>query len=319
MSNSTQRFSKFGTTQLDMSVSVYDQITAPQMAGVHPVAIPRPQVGIERLPTRRLSNEPRESMNCKSCRKRKIKCNRLRPACEACQVFQCPCIYDAVPKKRGPKTDVLEALLKRVDGLEAKLKEKNAEEASPTTPVLPVDSSSTAAPETQSPVTGEPGAKRTNTDADSSPSGDVALYSPGPSSARLPSTPPVQTDALLDTYFNRFHSKPYHVLDESSMRQRMQLNQLPAYLCHAISAVAARYTPHPGGYQSAVRLSEEYAARARSEINTDEPSVDGLQALLLLVIAFTAAGRGKKAYMLMSKFLSTTPYTWLRRCVRAKL
>lgn len=29
-----------------------------------------------------------------------------------------------MPKKRGPKTDVLEALLKRVDGLEAKLKEK---------------------------------------------------------------------------------------------------------------------------------------------------------------------------------------------------
>jgi hypothetical protein len=83
-----------------------------------------------------------------------IKCNRLRPACEACQVFQCPCIYgmshddmmgvweraltsvDAVPKKRGPKTDVLEALLKRVDGLEAKLKEKNATE-SPTTPTTP--------------------------------------------------------------------------------------------------------------------------------------------------------------------------------------
>lgn len=31
---------------------------------------------------------------------------------------------DAVPKKRGPKTDVLEALLKRVDGLEKKLKEE---------------------------------------------------------------------------------------------------------------------------------------------------------------------------------------------------
>lgn len=38
-----------------------------------PIApIPRPQVSIERLPTRRLSNEPRESMNCKSCRKRKV-------------------------------------------------------------------------------------------------------------------------------------------------------------------------------------------------------------------------------------------------------
>jgi hypothetical protein len=38
---------------------------------------------------------------------------------------------DAVPKKRGPKTDVLEALLKRVDGLEARLKEKKTEPETP--------------------------------------------------------------------------------------------------------------------------------------------------------------------------------------------
>jgi hypothetical protein len=31
---------------------------------------------------------------------------------------------DAVPKKRGPKTDVLEALMKRVDGLEKRLKDE---------------------------------------------------------------------------------------------------------------------------------------------------------------------------------------------------
>lgn len=62
-----------------------------------------------------------------------------------------------------------------------------------------------------------------------------------------------------------------------------------------------RYTPHPSGYQSAVHLSEDFASRARAEIDTDEPSVDALQALLLLVIAFTAAGKGKKAYMLMSR------------------
>lgn len=35
---------------------------------------PRPQIGIDRLPVRRLSNnEPREAMNCKSCRKRKVR------------------------------------------------------------------------------------------------------------------------------------------------------------------------------------------------------------------------------------------------------
>lgn len=33
----------------------------------------RPQIGIDRLPQRRMSTEPRESMNCKSCRKRKVR------------------------------------------------------------------------------------------------------------------------------------------------------------------------------------------------------------------------------------------------------
>lgn len=32
----------------------------------------RPQVGIGRLPVRRQSNESKQSMNCKSCRKRKV-------------------------------------------------------------------------------------------------------------------------------------------------------------------------------------------------------------------------------------------------------
>ena len=55
-----------------------------------------------------------------------------------------------------------------------------------------------------------------------------------------------------------------------------------------------------------MKLSQEYASRSRSEIDTDEPSIDALQALMLLVSAFTAAGKGKKAYMLLSKiFLST--------------
>ena len=32
----------------------------------------RSQIGIDRLPARRMTSEPRESMNCKSCRKRKV-------------------------------------------------------------------------------------------------------------------------------------------------------------------------------------------------------------------------------------------------------
>lgn len=67
-------------TNSGMLVSSYEpmSMSVATMPGVHPVAMSRPQVGIERLPTRRMSNEPRESMNCKSCRKRKV-CNRSNP------------------------------------------------------------------------------------------------------------------------------------------------------------------------------------------------------------------------------------------------
>jgi hypothetical protein len=55
-----------------------------------------------------------------------------------------------------------------------------------------------------------------------------------------------------------------------------------------------------------VKLSEELAARARAQLDVDEPSVEALQTLLLLVTAFTASGRGKKAYMLLSKCKSSS-------------
>ena len=43
----------------DPNVDQMSMSVAP-LPGVHPVAMSRPQVGIERLPTRRMSNEPRE-------------------------------------------------------------------------------------------------------------------------------------------------------------------------------------------------------------------------------------------------------------------
>lgn len=74
------------------------------------MAMSRPQVGIDRLQARKPATmEQKEVMNCKSCRKRKvariqcdrgscthhsqIKCNRVKPSCEACQVFNCACVY----------------------------------------------------------------------------------------------------------------------------------------------------------------------------------------------------------------------------------
>lgn len=62
---------------------------------------------------------------------------------------------------------------------------------------------------------------------------------------------------------------------------------------------SSRYTAHPNGYHAAVKLSEDYAVRARAELDIDDPTLDNLQTLLLLSVAFIAAGKGKKAYMLL--------------------
>ncbi|KAF2117760.1 fungal-specific transcription factor domain-containing protein [Lophiotrema nucula] len=251
----------------------------------------RPQIGIDRLPTRRVTNEPRESMNCKSCRKRKIKCNRTRPSCEACQVFACPCIYDAVPKKRGPKTDVLEALLKRVDGLEKRLHTEGKEDSATDTEAAVIDTSDEGKPASRPSIEISP----------NSATSANQLMSPIEPSLQSPSIVP---DLLLDTYFARIHGKPYHILDETTTRQRMQANQLPGYLAYAIYAVSARYAPHFGGYNTAVRVGQEYARRARMELDIDEPSIESLQALLLLSQASYQTGKGKKTYMLLTSAIS---------------
>ncbi|KAF2759779.1 hypothetical protein EJ05DRAFT_309185 [Pseudovirgaria hyperparasitica] len=255
----------------------------------------RPQVGIDRLPARRQTNEPRESMNCKSCRKRKIKCNRIRPTCEACQVFACPCVYDAVPKKRGPKTDVLEALLKRVDGLEKQLhneKKANSPDQKDGSPQDVGDSNSSNGSMVHQAHIDIPPPMMSNTSQ---------LLSPSEANQPTPSFVP---DMLLDTYFSRMHGRPYYIIDETTTRQRLQSNTIPSFLAYAIYAVSARYASHVGGYNNAVRIGHEYARRARMEIDIDEPSIENLQTLLLLAQASHQSGKGKKTYMLLSSAIS---------------
>lgn len=227
----------------------------------------RPQIGIERLPARRTNEHAKESMNCSSCRKRKIKCNRLRPTCEACQIFACACVYgmfraqhtlepsyrltwtvDAIPKKRGPKTDVLEALLRRVDGLERRLKhgdeplEADHSGSSLKDAILETVRSSSSPDGAQS--HSEP--SRAESATTSSPDTHLEIRSlksihSALQADEVPHIPSSEHATLMmNTYFSRIHQRPYDVLDEVSTRQSFESNQLPSYLSYAIFAVSAR-------------------------------------------------------------------------------
>ncbi|KAL4935189.1 type I 3-dehydroquinase-domain-containing protein [Aspergillus oleicola] len=269
------------------------------------MSVSRPTVGIDRLTPRRVAAESRESMNCKSCRKRKIKCNRLRPSCEACKVFQCACVYDAVPKKRGPKTDVLEALLKRVDGLEKRLQDENhpLSPDSPVKPDLPISSHSQS-------LASQPQSQQNQAQSQSHSAAfpiappPVQTYGHG-HGGYAQSQPNIsfQSDripaAMLDAYFARLHGKPFFILDEAVTRNRHASGSLPGYLAMAVYALTLRYTtanPPPG--------SLEYARQARRMVDIDQPSIENLQTLLLLSQTFYAYGCGKKAYMTLGNAVS---------------
>lgn len=131
-----------------------------------------------------------------------------------------------------------------------------------------------------------------------------AILAPAQSVVQPQQTLPY-TDTVLDTYFARLHGKPYYVLDEPATRQRLRDGQLPQFLVNAVYAVAIRHASHLcGGFTAAVRYSQEYALQSRTEIDVDEPSIEHLQALLLLAMAAFQAGRGKKSYMLLSHAIS---------------
>ncbi|QMW41755.1 hypothetical protein G4B11_005079 [Aspergillus flavus] len=182
----------------------------------------------------------------------------------------------AVPKKRGPKTDVLEALLKRVDGLEKRLQDDN-HPLSPTSSASPTKSMEQLAAQ-------------------------VNFHPPPPSHTFPPPPTPQQSsqshrlpDSMLDVYFARLHGKPYFILDESATRQLHQRGHLPVCLSMAIHALTIRYTvlnPSPQGL--------DYARQARRLVDIDDPSIEGLQTLLLLSQTFFAYGYGRKAYMALS-------------------
>lgn len=206
---------------------------------------------------------------------------------------------DAVSRKRGPKTDILQELLKRVDGLERRLTDETQNNASKEEPS---DLLSTSATENAENTEFSDQLQRPKLEKVESSNGVDASESavstpPSPSGP----SPAIGTDILLDIYFARVHGKIYFILDEGLIRGRIRAGTAPNALLLALYAVSARYALHPNGYDAAVRLSEDYATRAWTEVDVGEPSIETLQTLLLLAISFTASGKGKKAYMVLGK------------------
>ncbi|KAI1374272.1 hypothetical protein F4677DRAFT_426638 [Hypoxylon crocopeplum] len=61
---------------------------------------------------------------CDECRRRKLRCDRQRPQCGACQTSGVPCLVPATKPARGPKRGHLKTLQARISALEGLLREQ---------------------------------------------------------------------------------------------------------------------------------------------------------------------------------------------------
>lgn len=61
------------------------------------------------------------TLACMVCRKKKVKCNGVQPACSRCQTMGLQCQYSDPPKKRGPPKGYVEVINSRARRIESLL------------------------------------------------------------------------------------------------------------------------------------------------------------------------------------------------------
>ncbi|KAJ3549969.1 hypothetical protein NM208_g218 [Fusarium decemcellulare] len=71
-----------------------------------------------------------EVPSCHGCRRRKLKCSREQPSCATCLRTGEPCIYDAKKSKPGLKIGAVEGLSKRLEVLEQAFHDRSVQESS---------------------------------------------------------------------------------------------------------------------------------------------------------------------------------------------
>ena len=140
---------------------------------------------------------------------------------------------DAVPKKRGPKTEVLEELLKRIDGLEKRLGENDGAASGES----PGRSSTSSVPSRKRSRT-DPMDREPNNISNPSPPVDMPPPLLSPDDRLIPQ--------LVDVFFERVNGKPYTLFHEGIFRQSWAAGRVPNYVLNTLFAVSVRWVGGTG-------------------------------------------------------------------------
>ncbi|ORX90001.1 hypothetical protein K493DRAFT_288603, partial [Basidiobolus meristosporus CBS 931.73] len=221
----------------------------------------------------------RTSRACDICRRKKVKCDGLKPSCSNCSTLGSKCTYLDKPKKRGPQTSqpkALEARLKHLEKLLTSLVDQGGSLSSQVTNELrSINSSQTEEPENSSEEEeSNPEEEDRPTHSDKILPHDISYRYAGSSSGmyllngegtnhsvhditkflpevyddlpNLPETfpPPDLSEKLLNNYFRRAH--PYlPVFHIDGFMKKYREGTVPPILLNAVYALACL---HSGDY-----------------------------------------------------------------------
>ncbi|KAG0056801.1 hypothetical protein BGZ83_003419 [Gryganskiella cystojenkinii] len=276
--------------------------------------------GTARIKRRRLTQA------CDVCRKKKIKCDGLKPTCANCAKVDANCTYLPSMKKRGPRQGYIELLEKRLDKMEQMLQHGPAAGLEQDSSL---DRRAILAAEESSDSTDVPKSTREKEKIESRYFGNTSVFGHYAMKDRpyfhvdkckdIPSEPSltlisskrplygikdeIPRKDILDHLINLFFDSVYYqfpIIHPATFMKQYKEGKVAPNLLNAICAAVARFSDHPDVLTTPGFLAgEPFATNVRGSVidSIDTPTVSNVQALLFLSMYEYGAARGPRAWM----------------------
>ncbi|KAL2784174.1 fungal-specific transcription factor domain-containing protein [Aspergillus keveii] len=258
---------------------------------------------------------------CNSCRKRKLRCSRELPACQHCRKSASECTYETKRAKPGMKAGALDNIHRRLDALERSVGKQQAtidnigsggshQEDASVQNILSALATTLQGLSKQSPSTSSqsgPPTKRRRLDHD-----DHGAY-------LLSRDPPLPDDTVLshvlEAYFIYVH--PWTpIIHEARFRRRFvddgERERLQLII-HSMVLVAHGYIEDPDTATSLERQPKQWEENRDWIVSQamKQPSVENLQALVIIASSDIGNGQASQAWPLVGSLSRMVEYLQL--------
>ncbi|KAJ2726874.1 hypothetical protein GGI07_000202 [Coemansia sp. Benny D115] len=263
-----------------------------------------------------LAKMPRLMRACDHCRRKKVKCNGIKPSCSHCTRMKLACHYSPLVRKKRVRRTIIDKLEERLESMEQML-QPLVERLSPNDPVvsagiggfgLGFGFAPAPAPAIAHPL-GLPIPAMPNGFAYGGPAPGAIpppmfglpreLAAPPLSPSTGPPLPPLPIiEELMEIALARM-SPVAPPVSWNRLLRRLHSGQLPEFIVCATIALGARFSNRPEfACTPRYNAGREYAKRAAELISTlvDRPDPDVVYCMAMLSLYEWGCGRGESAW-----------------------